>query len=165
MTHPAWKMPPANHANTQRYKALALLRERGHLTTEQLRDATGWPMADCATHLYVLTERGYCWSVRVTYRHSIYFSTPEAAERYDGRRWEPSQVKPRPNRPRPVPAAEGEVIVPEGVQVQVGPAYTHDSRFQFAPGTTRLPEGMQGAGFVAEWNRLRRSRVSPKEAT
>lgn len=50
----------------------------------------------------------------------------------------------------PKPKAEVQATIPEGLQVQRGEAYTHDPRYQCAP-----DERPAGAGFAAEWARLR----------
>jgi hypothetical protein len=50
----------------------------------------------------------------------------------------------------PKPKAEVQATIPEGLQVQRGEAYTHDPRYQCAPN-----ERPAGAGFAAEWARLR----------
>lgn len=47
-----------------------------------------------------------------------------------------------PKTPGPATAPAGDAIVPEGVKITRGPSWTHDPRFQVAPG-----ERHHGAGF------------------
>ena len=155
--HPLWK-PLSRNApkDCVRYQVLALLRDVGELTAERLHELRPDITRIQATHhLYMLHHVGHCWCKRLTRKHAIYFATPELMEQHA------PTPKPKP-RERSYTKADPQApaIVPEGVKITIGPSWTHDPRIQFAPGTTRLPDGLKGAGFVDEWNRLRRSSAS-----
>jgi hypothetical protein len=164
MSHPLWRPLAKNiDPNCVHYQVLRLLREVGHLTPAQLRERRpDITSVMCAQHLYKLDRVGHCWSARITRKRVVYFSTPEARDEYIAKGGiggigyiEPLKPKP-PRAPSYVKAdPEAPAIVPAHVKVQVCPHWTHDPRIQFPPDLKRLPPDMQGAGFVAEWNRLR----------
>ncbi len=160
--HPLWKPLAKNApANCVRYQVLALLREVGYLTAERLTELRpDITRVQAAHHLYMLHRIGHCWSKRITRKVVTYFATPELMEA--------DEPAPKP-KPKPMQNVatkldpQAPAKIPEGVTVQVCKPWTHDPRTQVDPAIKRLPPDMQGAGFVAEWNRLRRSTSTPKK--
>jgi hypothetical protein len=122
-------------------------------------------------YLCSLAEYGLIYPARTAHKVTRYFACKEEAQAHLEKhgayvapelRGNTAASKTQPLRPvamRLDPSAE--VIVRDGVKVTVGRPYTHDPRYQLPPDVTRLPAGMSGAGFVADWNQRRRGTQAP----
>jgi hypothetical protein len=119
-------------------------------------------------YLCSLAEYGLIYPARTAHKTTRYFAEKDAAQQHldaHGGPYVPPELRgsTAASKTKPLryvalrldPAAE--VIVRDGVKVTVGRPYTHDRRYQFPPDLTRLPAGLSGAGFVADWNQRRGS--------
>lgn len=128
----------------------------------RLPHMTAW---ECGHYLCSLGRYGALHSARTSAKHSRYFVDRDEAQQYlqvhgayvppalRGDTAASQTVTLRHATMRLDPAQV--TIQRDGAQVTVGRPYTHDPRYQFPPDTTRLPPGMQGAGFVADWQQRR----------
>lgn len=100
-----------------------------------------------------LRERKYITGQVKAWGATRYFDTPERAKQYRPPQPEASVLKLRthwplnlPGTPKPmhVPKAEAVAVVPDAVKRTMCPNWTHDPRYQLAPG-----EQPFGAGFAA----------------
>jgi hypothetical protein len=119
-------------------------------------------------YLCSLAEYGLIYPARTAHKTTRYFADKAEAQAHldaHGGPYVPPELRgntaasnTKPLRHAAARLDPGAVVEDRGgVKVTVGRPYTHDPRYQLPPGTTRLPPGMHGAGFVADWNHRRRS--------
>ena len=119
-------------------------------------------------YLCSLAEYGLIYPARTEHKVTRYFARKEDAQAHldlhgayvpPELRGNTTASKTKPLRHVALRLDPEQVTVDrDGVPVTVCRSYTHDPRDQLPPDLTRLPSGMQGAGFVAEWEQRRQQR-------
>lgn len=143
-----------------------MLQIRSGTSRDVARHLPGWTAQECGHYLVSLANYGKLFPARTSAKHSRYFVDQAEAQRYLQAHgaYVPPALRGDTANSRTVTLRHASArldphqttVTPDGVKLTVGRAYTHDPRYQFPPDVTRLPPGMVGAGFVADWNRRRR---------
>ena len=163
------------HLNSMRSRVLEAIRAaRSGTPAELAKLLPSYTPSQVGRYLASLAEHGLIYPARTAHKTTRYFIDKTEAQAHldaNGGPYVPPELrgnttasKTRPLRQAPAPLPPGAVVEErDGVKYTVGRPYTHDTRFQFPPGTKRLPAELEGAGFVADWNQRRRSTSTPKK--
>jgi hypothetical protein len=119
---------------------LALSRRQDGVTGKDVETAFGVGHRKAAAMLGELATRGHLHRCKVLKLLLHFFASPDAAAV-----WRARQVPPR-KAPKPAPV----VTMRSDCKTVVLPGWTHDARFQVAPGT------FEGGPLIAQWRDLRR---------
>lgn len=146
-------------------RIFALAQQEGSIDVERaVNTLTGINAKQAHAAIDQLMKTGKLHRARTGYHDSRYFVDPAVRDAYLAQVGE--YVPPAQRSHRAISRVSldrnAPVVVPANVKVTICPSWTHDPRIQFDPAITRLPPNLKGAGFVQEWNRKRRSRVTAR---
>lgn len=142
------------------------LRERQIDVHRVVNATTGMNAAQAQQALRQLHESGKLFKARVTGKVTLYFIDQAERDAYvaEHGEYDPKAPVRKAQKPGALKLSKDAAPAKEypPPKVTICPSWTHDPRIQLDPSIKRLPEGMKGAGFVQEWNRKRRSRVTAR---